>query len=351
MAVAVYKCPNCGAALEFDAELTSLHCDYCQSNFTPEEALAGEVNMEPHDVREDSSAAAEFEGAVKAYHCPECGADILTDENTAATFCRFCGSPAIVETNLSGNYRPVKIIPFSITKEQAKEAFIKWCRKGKVTPRGFAAEQQMEKISGMYVPFWLYDCDVEGFASGIGTRVHTWRHGDTQYTNTKYFRIRRRAELHFQRVPADGSKSMDNTMMDYLEPYDYSQLKDFEMPYLSGFLAEKYDEDYRAVFPRIREKIDRYTYEQLRSTIREYHTVTMDGHKTIFRKNDAIYAMLPVWMLMYRYQGQNYLFAMNGQNGKVVGKPPLSKGRLAIRTAAAAVISFIVMLLGGGFFL
>ncbi len=349
MAILVYKCPNCGAALEFDAELKKLRCDYCQSEFTPEEALAGEVGAEPRDVREDQEETDEFTGSVKAYHCPSCGADIITDANTAATFCRFCGSPAIVETNLTGDCRPVKILPFSISKEQAMYAFLKWCHKGRITPKDFASARQLEKITGMYVPFWLFNCDVEGFASGVGTRIHIWRVGDTEYTKTQFFRIRRRAQLRFSLIPADGSRGLDDQLMDQLEPFDYNGLKDFQMPYLAGYMAEKYDEDYKAVFPRIREKVDLYTYRQLRSTIQEYHTVRMDGHKTIFRKNDAVYVMLPVWMLKYRYLDQDYIFAMNGQTGRVAGTPPISKRRLGLRFAFAAVVSFALMLLGGLF--
>ncbi len=352
MAVMVYKCPHCGAALEFDAEMQKMTCDYCKSEFTPEQALAGEQNAEPQDIREETPEDSEFfNGHIKAWHCPECGADIVADANTAATFCRFCGAPALIETNLTGDYRPVRLIPFKISKDEAKEAFLKWCHHGKITPKDFASEQQLEKITGMYVPFWLFDCQVEGMASGIGTRRRTWIHGDVQYTNTQYFRIRRRADLHFMKVPADGSKGMDNDMMDHLEPFDYTQLIEFQMPYLSGYMAEKYDESHEAVYPRVQERIDQYTYAQLRDTISEYQTVQMDGHKTIFRQSNAMYSMLPVWMLTYRYQGQNYLFAMNGQSGKVVGTPPKDPKRILMRSGVLGLIVYVLLVLIGGFLL
>ena len=34
------------------------------------------------------------------------------------------------------------------------------------------------------------------------------------------------------------------------------------------------------------------------------------------------YALLPVWMLSTRWKDQNFLFAMNGQTGKLVGDLP-----------------------------
>ena len=145
----VYKCPHCGAVLEFDAEVQKMTCDYCKSEFTPQQALLGEQDAEPQDIREETPEDSElFNGHIKAWHCPECGADIVADANTAATFCRFCGAATLIETNLTGDYRPVRLIPFKISKDEAKQAFLKWCHHGKITPRDFASETMSRALCG-----------------------------------------------------------------------------------------------------------------------------------------------------------------------------------------------------------
>ncbi len=351
MAVMVYKCPKCGAALEFDAEVQQMTCSYCGSVFTPQEALVGEVNVEPEDIREETPEQSEkFNAHLKAWHCPECGADIVAEENVSATFCRFCGSPTLVETNLTGDYRPVSMIPFKISKEEAKSAFLKWCHNGRYTPKDFASEQQLDKITGMYVPFWLFDCYVEGIGTGTGTKVRTWIHGDYQYVNTQYYRILRRARMRYFRVPADGASAMDNEMMDALEPFDYDQLIRFDMPYLSGYMAEKYDESHKVVYPRIEQRVRQYTQQKLRTTISGYSNLNFQG-QTNFQKVDACYSLLPVWMLTYRYKGQRYMFAMNGQTGKVVGHPPKSNKKVALWSALYGAITFGSLFLLGGLLL
>ena len=40
---------------------------------------------------------------------------------------------------------------------------------------------------------------------------------------------------------------------------------------------------------------------------------------------EANYAMLPVWLFTYKYKDKDYTFMVNGQTGKVVGEPPVSK--------------------------
>ena len=58
-----------------------------------------------------------------SYKCQNCGAEIVADEQTAATFCVYCGNTAILKSKLSGNFKPDYIIPFKIEKERAIEAF------------------------------------------------------------------------------------------------------------------------------------------------------------------------------------------------------------------------------------
>ena len=62
------------------------------------------------------------------------------------------------------------------------------------------------------------------------------------------------------------------------------------------------------------------------------------------------YALLPVYMLTTKYNGQNYLFAMNGQTGKFVGNLPVSRKKywtyfLGIAASVTAVLGTALMIL------
>ena len=43
-------------------------------------------------------------------------------------------------------------------------------------------------------------------------------------------------------------------------------------------------------------------------------------------KDQAKYALYPVWILNTTWKGKKYIFAMNGQNGKIVGDLPADNG-------------------------
>lgn len=46
---------------------------------------------------------------------------------------------------------------------------------------------------------------------------------------------------------------------------------------------------------------------------------------------------MPVWMLNTKWNGKDFLFAMNGQTGRLVGELPVSRGRFWALFAAIAV--------------
>lgn len=140
--------------------------------------------------------------------------------------------------------------------------------------------------------------------------------------------------------------------MDKLEPYHYEELKAFKTPYLAGYLAEKYNYTDKELFGRVKDKIKTFIDSYISSTITGYSSV--DYHQKNIRttQRNSYYVLLPVWMVYYDFDKQEHTFAMNGQTGKIVGKPPLSYQKAAIWFASIAGGSFVVLktialLLGG----
>lgn len=374
-----FKCPNCGADMAFDSKSGKLLCASCGRTEDIEKMAGGKAPSSNGEVKyemdeEDEKAAKDafdhdyaddsdedeptshntFKGneAVE-YHCKNCGAVLITEPQTSATTCSFCGAGVVLSDRLSGSLAPAKVIPFSISKEQAQEAFIKWCKKGLLTPRDFMNADRIKSITGLYVPFWLYDFNGRGEADAICTRVRTYTRGDWIYTETKYYAVYRKVDLNYQRIPCDASKKMDDALMDKLEPYDYNNLKDFNIPYLAGYIAEKYDFDDNQLLPRIKERVATYVDSYLRSTITGYATVSYQRKDINIRRKRADYALLPVWMVCYDYKQAEHNFAMNGQTGKIVGKPPLSAGKIAawftgISAGSFLILRILTLLLGGG---
>jgi predicted RNA-binding Zn-ribbon protein involved in translation (DUF1610 family) len=307
------------------------------------------MDSSDESIQQEEIEDPEFEDKARIYSCTSCGAEIVTDDTTAATFCYYCHNPAILPGQLSGKYRPAKVIPFKFKREAATETFVKWCKKKPLLSRDFITTSQLEYISGLYVPFWLFDCDIKGHISAEARNVRTWVSGDKRYTETKYYDVRRAGKASFGGIPADGSKKIDDELMEVLEPYDYQQMEDFSMSYLSGYLAEKYDVDCTQVYDRISERVKTYSKKLLRDTIRGYNSVTVHNSNINVANVKPTYVLLPTWMFTYEFKGKTYMFAMNGQTGKVAGRLPISKKRAAAWFGIISSVVFIILWIGGMF--
>ena len=150
MAVLTYKCPNCGGEVTFDPTEQNFRCDYCISHFTSKELQAASQH-DTIEINEEEQKAEQREAVV--YSCPSCGAQIITDETTAATFCYYCHNPVILSGKLEGKFLPDKVVPFEISKEEAINVFLSWVKSKRFVPKDFFSKEQIEKIVGIYFPY------------------------------------------------------------------------------------------------------------------------------------------------------------------------------------------------------
>lgn len=341
MTVIEYKCPNCGSGMAFDSKTGTLACQSC--------GRKDDIEQIP-DPLEGSVFSAD---GAKEYHCASCGAVIAADAETAATTCSFCGSAAVLGDRLTGERRPAKVIPFAISKDEAISAFRKWCRNGRLTPKGFMTADRIKGITGLYVPFWLYDLNSRIEVQGHGTKVNIYTRGDYRYTETAHYEVYRKIRLNHVNVPVDAAEKMSDKLMDRLEPFPYDRLKSFRSPYLAGYTADQYSYSDEELLPRAKEKISSYIEEYIRSAVAGYTTMSYTRKDTETESRQADYVHLPVWVLHYDYDKLEHTFAMNGQTGKVVGKPPLSMAKVAAWFLGIAGVSFVTLKLaawamGGG---
>src|SRR5690606_17059305 len=93
----------------------------------------------------------------------------------------------------------------------------------------------------------------------------------------------------------------------------------------------------------VKEKMNKPLDDFIRSTVSGYTSVRYKNKNITTKSRKSLYTMLPVWMVYYDYEQSEHIFAMNGQTGKVVGKPPLSKGKIAAWFGGIAGGSFLLM--------
>lgn len=371
-----YKCPACTGPLHFVGASGRLECDYCGSSFElkeiekimaeeeakAQESFRNEAEKEEKERLEAEEFAREMgEGAgtsdisgsaassentdksgstagsekaelwgqgMKSYNCPSCGAELVCEETTVATSCPYCGNPSIVPGQFAGMLRPDYIIPFKLDEDAAKAALKRHYRGKALLPKAFSAENRIQEIKGVYVPFWIFDGEADAKAEFDATRAgRVFRQGNLEVRETEHYHLRRGGRIPFRHIPADASTKMPDNYMDSIEPYDFEELKEFSSAYLPGFFANKYDVEAEDCAERISERAKNSALAVLESAVSGYDSVTMTGSAVELKSLEHRYAMLPVYLLATRWQGEEYLFAMNGQTGKLIGDLPVDNKR------------------------
>ena len=376
-----YQCPACTGPLHFVGESGKLACDYCGASFevaeiealyAEKEAKAAEAAQKQEEAEAAQRAAAAAEqnaaadgsdwdasglsadwgadaGSMKAYSCPSCGAELLCDITTAATSCPYCGNPSVLPGQFTGSLKPDFVLPFKLSKKDAIKALKKHYLKKPLLPSTFSKANHLEEVKGVYVPFWMYDGEASGSAQFHATAVRTYTSGDYEITETSHYDVRRAGSIDFEKVPVDASSKMPDDYMDSIEPYDYAELKPFSTAYLPGFLADKYDVSVEDSRERADKRCTGSLVSALERTVSGYTTCIETSRDIRLKRGKVHYALLPVWILNTKWEGKDFLFAMNGQTGKLVGSLPVSTKRVVGLFAAIAApliaISVTVLLL------
>lgn len=350
-----YRCPLCGAVLNFDPTIGKLKCPYCDSTYAPEdfEDKTKKSDIKNEEKEKEFTQSQTLDDNWVIYSCGECGAEVVADKKTMATVCAYCGSPISITSKAADNFRPKKILPYKITKEKAIEIYKKYASSSEFTPNTFMEEAVIEKMQNLFVPFYMNSMRVEAEATIKDEMINRKRSGDDEIVTTKIYNTYSKAYGEIVNVPTDASKKLDNNMMDALEPFDYNNAKDFNPAYMAGYIADQPDEYPEDMLVRAEQRASEFVdQEMLKTTCHSNKQIIGRNYKFMNEKSE--YTMIPIWVLNVKYKSEPYRFAINGETGKIVGKLPIDDKKLRKRCLRPcfiiSAISFVIgvlMYIGG----
>lgn len=377
-----YQCPNCEGRLVFDAPSGKMVCEFCVTTFDPleieqryaaEQAHADAAATREADKAQAAGAADSTNSAsadtksrqnanddpIQAYlnstkwngnetnelrsvNCSSCGALLIADDTTAVTQCPYCGNTAVVPGQLADMFKPDYVIPFKLDKNAAVSTLKDYYKDKKLLPKSFAGTNHVEEIQGVYVPFWLYSGNAHGALQTEAHNTRRWEDKDNTYVATDHYSVYREGTMDFAQVPVDGSSRMPDAHMDSIEPFDYSEMVPFSVAYLPGFVADRYDVGVDECAKRAERRIEATCSQALLESVEGYESVDSKPADVSLSLGTIAYALLPVWMLHTRWNDQDFLFAMNGQSGRLMGDLPIDKGK-AVGSFFKWFVSFVVI--------
>ncbi len=320
------RCPNCGGQVVYDPKTAKLICKYCQG-----ETEANNFSIPQESAKPESEEYME----TNIYHCSSCGADLMLNGTEASTFCSYCGSPTIVFDRVSKELRPKWIIPFKITESQALKCIRERFEEGSYIPKKIK-ELTVDKVHAIYMPYWLFTTYIR---RGMMVEASTNDDGTFLYV--------RDASCRYKKMTLDASMKLNNEMSRRLEPFHMDELVEFDVAYLSGFYADKYDVHKEALASANLERCRDYLDDAILDTCPHVNKMTT-GSLCNYKKKDireesqienVEYALLPAYFVNLKYDTGRQLVIVNGQTGKVVGNLPFEKERFISKFIIHSIIA------------
>lgn len=339
-----FKCPGCAGNMRFNEQKQKMECLTCGVEVAVEEYDAKEIMIDGgQKCGEDTSI----------YRCPSCGAEMLTENLQVTCSCRWCGTEMAVFGNMEDKIRPEKVIPFSVSKEEAVNHFNRWWMEHDSLPKYDQVKMKFD-IHPLYLPVWLIDANVQtditavvrtdetednlsSYGNKYDSRLMTSSYAgmaspQNNVKTRKYYLIRKVISSVFRSVPSIASYHFSSTRFQGIEPYDYTQLQDFTPAYLSGFPAEQYSIEAQDVIPKTIKRVRDFGKDQCRTHIcTNMHTgaeiETEKASEGATELKEICYALVPVWICSYTYNNKKRMVYVNGQTGKTDGEVVMEEER------------------------
>ncbi|WP_087017468.1 hypothetical protein [Thaumasiovibrio subtropicus] len=350
----VASCENCGADLHFTPGSKGLTCGYCQHYTAFKfESTSQKANTELDLTRYiNGTTTIEDEYESHTLDCMTCGAKTELGEETHSTLCPFCGTPYVTtSTQSSRQIKTQGVLPFKLQRKEARDNFQAWIRGLWFAPTKLKKQiTQHDQFQGVYLPYWTYDCDTYTDYNG--------RRGDYYYENvtrtnsegkketkrerrTRWTNVSGKVTTSFDDILIPATQSVPQKTLDKLEPWDLTQIVDYNKQYLVGFVAENYQIDVLSGYKLAQKKMDAPIEKAVKRKIGG-DKQSISSKNITYKGQTFKHILLPAWMSSYQFQGKAYQIVVNAQTGEVQGDRPYCKIKIGVALFCFAI--FIILL-------
>ena len=333
----MYKCPTCGAGLVFDPTTQKLQCLSCRNQYNPEEIEKLRLDQARENENQQSQ---DNEYVAISYKCSHCGAELITTDETITTFCSFCRTGTMVDKKFVRKRKPDFVIPFSISKKECEEIYINKIKNSIFAPKSMIEEQEVKKIRGIYMPYWIYNFEKHGSHEATGSK-YSHRSGDYKYYDD--FSLTTDIDAECNGIIHDATSNFSDRLSESIAPYSVKEKKEFIPSYLSGFYADNEDVDPGVYMEDSNNIASEYISKNLGKD-KTYHKYKSKPEVYMEKKEPKL-ALFPVYFLATKNKREDRISyaVVNGQTGKIAADIPIDMGKFILYSLVLAIPMFIIL--------
>lgn len=260
--------------------------------------------------------------------CQVCGGSVVYDVAVAGAACLFCGSVALAAAPPE---EPVPVpegqIEFAIDRSAADAEYRRWAQSSWFHPR--ALRELSVDLAPMLLPAWRFAGEVETHWAGL-QRAST-RSGKAPVSGNE------RAALQYM-VPASGG--LDEAELAALQPFHEHAVEPWvpaeaHVPWEPPALSQD----------RARLRAHHVMAEHHADAIGKRHGLVRCRVSPVVHDHDVKLFMVPIYIGAFRFRDRPWRFVVNAQTGKVAGKAPIDRLKVALLVLAALALVAAVVLI------
>ena len=327
----MFPCPHCGGQLRYHPGV-NLVCQSCGSSidagsYKPDDKVMGDkINT-------------------KIFTCSACAGEIQLIDNDGMEFCPYCGSQATMQERFSEEGAPKYILPFSRTKDDIKKRYEEVTSEIPFAPDGLKDDKNIEKMVGLYVPYYLYDYSVHGRVDYDGVREVE--------SSTERFTYFAHVNMYFNtddlKIPFDASETLDDTIAEKLEPFPLDDLEKFNPNYLAGFFVENTSVDKNLYTEESLDNAVDYAFDRgkggiVYKTSQAKEQIAKNSLRQKVRLKDVEGAYLPMYFSTAKYGDREAYSIANGVTGNTYIDMPIDKRKMFYSALFTSLVIFVLLL-------
>lgn len=357
------RCPKCGATdILLNPKTGKLRCSYCRHEFDPEKITGMEEdikNLTGEVVGSGAQNIVADTNSVLTFKCTSCGAEIVVDTNEAShARCHWCRNILSVNQQIPNGTIPDVVLPFKLTKDQAKASIERFVGKRKffANPK-FRQEFTTENIMGVYFPYMIVDVNSHAKLVGQGehlVRSYTVKSGNSEERryDADLYDVEREFDLAIKGLTIESNsdrlnnedKSKTNNVINAIMPFDTENAVKYDSNYMRGYTSEKRNVNVDELKDIVKVQSKDVARFAANDSLKNYDRgVAWSSEEFNVKGQQWKAAYLPVWLYSYQeVKGDKkvlHYVAVNARTEETMGSVPIHMPKLIL-------ISFLVELLG-----
>lgn len=362
------KCPKCGATdISTNTQNGKLRCNFCRYEFEPEKITGMEENIKNLEGQIIGSGAQDIVADTKdilTFKCSSCGAEVVIDTSSqSGARCHWCRNTLSVNQQIPNGSVPDVVLPFTVSKENAKTEIEKFVGKRKfyAHPK-FRQEFTTNNIMGVYFPYMIVDVNAHAKLIGQGEhKIREYTVGSDNNRRTYYdadlYHVERDFDITINGLSIESnsdrlninSKEKTNNIINSIMPFDIENCVKYNANYLKGYTSERRDtniEQLKTIVDTQAKDIARYAAND---TLGEYDRgVAWANEQFDIKGQQWRAAYLPVWLYSYQEVKKDkkllHYVAVNARTKETMGSVPIHMPKLLLISFLIEIIGLLLML-------